>query len=526
VKALPFLQGAGLAVFFILPVAKKFLSPSLNEAFHHPHPISSVPMAILAMTLVMWLLAWIVLLAAERLSQGWRNVVSAALAVLLFGFAERFFPLGGHPELSPVALSILHLLGALFSVGLIVSFLFWRRFFARCIAATDLLYVIAGFGMIVLLPRLAMYALRFEPAERTSFNRNGLPPAVPNASRVVWILMDELSYDQTFDHRQQDAVFPNLDAFAGESISFSNLQPAGRYTEHVVPGLLLGVPIHELKTPFHGPVSFRHVSDGSWETFDPQRTIFGEARKLDWTTGIAGWYNPYCRLFSDVLDSCSWLYSDNILGAELPLSYNKSVAQNMVALLPFRTKLEFIFHDKSGSVAHRRDYEDVMTRSENLLRDRRIRFVLLHMPVPHPPGIYDRTTHQLSDHGDYLDNLALADDSLGSFMEILRSIPDFENTSVIVSSDHSWRTFFWKPLPAWSAEEERVSHGGKFEPRPVLMVHLAGMNTGQIVAKPVNMLIVHPILEGLLRGQIRTPTDVAGLIDHQPQAKENVQVGN
>ena len=173
-----------------------------------------------------------------------------------------------------------------------------------------------------------------------------------------------------------------------------------------------------------------------------------------------------------MLDSCSWQYSDNILGAELPLSYNKSVAQNMLALLPFRTKLEFIFHDKTDNSAHRRDYEDVMTRSKSLLRDRRIRFVFLHMPVPHPPGIYDRTTHQLSDHGDYLDNLVLADDSLGSFMEILRSMPDFENTSVIVSSDHSWRTFFWKPLPVWSAEEERVTHGGKFEPRPVLMVHL------------------------------------------------------
>jgi hypothetical protein len=525
VKARPFLQGAGLAVFFILPVAKKFLSPSLNEAFHHPHPISSVPMAILAMTLVIWLLAWMVLLAVEHLSEGWRNLVWGVLTLLLVGFAVRFFPLPRHPHFSLVALRDLHVIAVLLPVALIVCFLFWKNFFVRCIAATNLLYAVAGFGMIVLLPRLAMYAFRFEPPERTSFHRSDLPPATPDAPRIVWILMDELSYDQTFDHRQQDVLLPNIDAFARESVSFSNLQPIGKYTEHVVPGLLLGTPIHELKTPFHGPISFRRDSDGSWETFDPHRTIFGEARKLDWTTGIAGWYNPYCRLFSDVLDSCSWQYSDNILGAERPLSYNKSVAQNMLALLPFRTNLEFIFQDKIDNSAHRRDYEDVMARSKSLLRDRRIRFVLLHMPVPHPPGIYDRTTHQLSDHGDYLDNLVLADDSLGSFMEILHSMPEFENTSVIVSSDHSWRTFFWKPLPYWSAEDERVTHGGKFEPRPVLMVHLAGMNTGQIVAKSVNMLILHPILETLLRGQIRTPTDLADLVDHQPQASD-VQAGN
>jgi hypothetical protein len=526
VKARPFLQGAGLAVLFILPVAKKFLSPSLNEAYHHPHPIYSVPMAILAMTLVLWLLASIVILAVERLSEGWRNLLGGALALLLVGFVERFFPLPRHPHFSMVVLRDLNVIAALLPVALIVCFFFWRSFFARFIAATRLLYVVAGFGMLVLLPRLAMYAFRLEPPERTSFYRTDLPPAVPDASRIVWILMDELSYDQTFDHRQPDVFLPNLDAFAKRSVNFSNLQPIDRYTEHVVPALLLGTPIHELKTPFHGPVRFRNDSDGSWETFDSHRTIFGEAQKLDWTTGIAGWYNPYSRLFADVLDSCSWQYSANILGADLPLSYDKSVAQNMLALLPFRTKLEFIFHDKRDNSAHRRDYVDVMRRSKSLLRDRRIRLLLLHMPVPHPPGIYDRTTHQLSDHGDYLDNLVLADDSLGSFMKILRSMPDFENTSVIVSSDHSWRTFFWKPLPFWSAEDERVTHGGKFEPRPVLMVHLAGVDTGQNVAKPVNMLVLHPILESLLRGQMRTPTDLADLVNQQPQTSDNVQAGN
>lgn len=525
-RAQPCLQGAGLAVLFILPVAKKFLSPSLNEAYHHPHPIYSVPMAILAMTLVIWLLAWIVFLAIERLPEGWRNLSGGAFALLLVGFAERFFPLWRHPHFSMVVLRDLNVIAVLLPLALLACFFFRKSVFARCIAATHLLYAIAGFGMIVLLPRLAIYAFRWEPPEQTSFHRTDLPPAVPDASRIVWILMDELSYDQTFDHRQPDVLLPNFDAFAQKSVSFSDLQPAGRYTEHVVPGLLLGTPIHELKTPFHGPVSFRHEPDGAWETFDQHRTIFGDAQKLDWTTGIAGWYNPYCRLFSEVLDSCSWQYSDNILGARLPLSYNKSVAQNMLALLPLRTKFEFIVHDTTNNSSHRRDYEDVMRRAKHLLRDRRIRFVFLHMPIPHPPGIYDRTTHQLSDDGTYLDNLVLADDSLGSFMEILRSMPGFENTAIIVSSDHSWRTFWWKESPLWNAEAISASHGGKFDPRPVLMVHLPGSDTGQIVKKPVSMLVLHPILKSLLHGQIQTPADLARIVNHQPQVKENAQAGN
>jgi membrane-anchored protein YejM (alkaline phosphatase superfamily) len=168
----------------------------------------------------------------------------------------------------------------------------------------------------------------------------------------------------------------------------------------------------------------------------------------------------------------------------------------------------------------------VMKNAEDLLRDRRIHFAFLHMPVPHPPGIYDRTRHQICSHGDYLDNLALADDTLGKLMKILRSTQDDQQTTVIVSSDHSWRTIWWKPGPSWSDEEERVSKGGKFDDRPVLMVHLPGANTSELISKRVSALAVHDILESLLRGQIHNTADLDSLIDRRSQKIKNAQFGN
>jgi hypothetical protein len=46
--------------------------------------------------------------------------------------------------------------------------------------------------------------------------------------------------------------------------------------------------------------------------------------------------------------------------------------------------------------------------------------------------------------------------------------------------------------------------------------------------RSVNILIAHNavIVEGLLRGQIGTPTDLAGLVNLPPRVRENVQVGN
>jgi hypothetical protein len=96
-------------------------------------------------------------------------------------------------------------------------------------------------------------------------------------------------------------------------------------------------------------------------------------------------------------------------------------------------------------------------------------------------------------------------------MKVIQSTPDASRTSVIVSSDHSWRVDDWKKLSDWTAEEARLS-GGRFDTRPVLMVHLPGSEEGQVVSQPVSAMIVHPILEAVLRGQLRSSADIAALV--------------
>jgi Sulfatase len=527
VKSKSLLKGAGLATLYILPIAARFLDPRLNEVYHHLHPISSVPLAMLAMTLLVWIVSWMAFLVIEHLPERWRNLASIALAVLFVGLLIRVLMFVREPSFkSKAALGVLYCLLILVPVVLLVSLRVWRGFFARCSAAIGLMYCIAGFGLLVILPRLAIYGFRGEPREQRSFNRERLSAQQHGNARIVWILMDELSYDQTFDHRQPDLALPNFDAFAKQSVSFSNLQPSGFYTEVAVPGLLIGEPFKELKTSGHGEVSFRDVPGGAWHPLDQQSSIFAEAWKLGWNPGVVGWYNPYCRLFPDVLARCSWQYSDYPPAVEVPLSYDKSVAENMLALMPIRSDFEFIFRHKLDNSTHRRDYVDVMKDAEDLLRDQRIRFVFLHLPIPHPPAIYDRTTHQMASHGSYLDNLVLADAVLGTLIKTLRSTPNCEQTTVILSSDHSWRAQLWKHEPDWSAEDERVSNGDKFDPRPVLMVQLPATNTGQVIAKPVNAMIVHRILESFLRGGMQTPAALNDLVAQQPQEVNHAKPGN
>jgi hypothetical protein len=86
-----------------------------------------------------------------------------------------------------------------------------------------------------------------------------------------------------------------------------------------------------------------------------------------------------------------------------------------------------------------------------------------------------------------------------------------KNTTVIVSSDHSWRTFIWKGLPGWSPEEQRVS-GGEFEPRPILMVRLPGSHDGQTISRPASAMFMHTMLEAMLRNQVHSDADIDTLL--------------
>ena len=70
--------------------------------------------------------------------------------------------------------------------------------------------------------------------------------------RIVWLLFDELSYDQTFDHRFPGLAMPAFDEFKSKSVVFSNLKPAGYYTDRVIPAFFLGKPVDNIRSGLDG----------------------------------------------------------------------------------------------------------------------------------------------------------------------------------------------------------------------------------------------------------------------------------
>jgi arylsulfatase A-like enzyme len=147
-------------------------------------------------------------------------------------------------------------------------------------------------------------------------------------------------------------------------------------------------------------------------------------------------------------------------------------------------------------------YVDLEQHAAQVIETDQADFVFVHLPVPHSPNIWSRTRDDYAQGcgGSYLDNLALADRELGSIVATLKSSPRWKDTTVIVEGDHSWRTYLWKDGIEWTQEDAEASRAG-FDPRPAVIVHLAGQTQPEVDAAPWSLLDVHAVVEQVIRGE-------------------------
>jgi len=136
-----------------------------------------------------------------------------------------------------------------------------------------------------------------------------------------------------------------------------------------------------------------------------------------------------------------------------------------------------------------RRLEYLMQNARRFLADPEIGLVVLHLPVPHPPAIVKR--------GNYLDSLATADQALGDVVGHLRP-----NTTLIVSSDHGWRTALWRGGSEWTSAEESAAQGVDLSGVPFLVSFpddVAAVEFDQPIDTVITRGLIHEILQGRLR---------------------------
>lgn len=519
-------EAAGATLVLLFPTLARIVSPGDTFVYHHALPVGRLIDGLMLDGVVIGAGAGLVLALRQRIAERLRRVAGGFLAgvclwamaycVLLLLSEWRGGDLSRLPE--PSALSTLMVwwfrwsFKALLVLPAAVAAVAWIRpgLTQPLVRATRVVLAAAAFCWIWMLPTLLVLELGGREASAAAQVTRVAQP-VGRQGRIVWILFDELSYKLAIGRPPVGETFPNFEKLRGESLSLGNVQPVGYYTDLVVPSLLDNRAVVGYRSTPEGRLLIEEKDRPGWRAYDEHETLFAAAQTEGWNPGVVGWAIPYCRLMGDVLTRCfadpgvlgelwfePWARGDSIL------SWALAVPRGFLARLGSMQAVKTRRLELEGD-----DDAMLMKQSRAMLADPELRFIYIHLPVPHPPGVFDRRTRTRCACGNYLDNLAMADEVLGELRGEIDATG--ERTALIVSSDHSWRVPLWKGGADWTAEEERVSQG-QFDPRPVFLVHFAGQTTGSEVEGAVPELVEHDVIAGMLAGKIRTPEDARALV--------------
>jgi hypothetical protein len=398
--------------------------------------------------------------------------------------------------------------------------------FDRFVAGGATVLSFAGAFGIFLLLSATRYGWQASRLDKQPSSLHAQVSAQRSPHRVIWIVFDELSYDQLYDHRYPGLQMPAFDALAAQSTVFTQVVPVDIQTEVVLPALMTGEPVDDIRTSPSAKFLMHNSHTQQWQPFDEHQTVFQDALDAGYSTGVAGWYNPYCRVVKDVLDRCTWTDRMPISNG---MNTSDTVLHNMVGPLnvlwtlittacPCRVPPAVAFHRWPGSgfnqaEIHAQEFKEVFAAATDLVDDPGTEFILLHLPVPHPLGIYDRSTGAVKPAGSYIDNLSLADKCLADIRHSLEERRQWDSSAVVIMGDHSWRTKqFWylRRIGAnWTQEDNKASDGGAYDPRPAYIVKLPGQTTGARIDTTYHAVNTRRLFDVLLNRKIQTPADLA-----------------
>jgi hypothetical protein len=163
---------------------------------------------------------------------------------------------------------------------------------------------------------------------------------------------------------------------------------------------------------------------------------------------------------------------------------------------------------------HQQQYFQIRQRALLDIVDPRLDFVFVHMPAPHPFGLYDRARRDftLNPLLGYADNLALVDRTWGEMRRALEQAGLWDSTSIVVTADHGLRPDVWRGHLGWTEELERLT-GGRQSERVPLIVKIAGESHGVAYDRPFSNVLCGDLSLAILNGEIQSTDDVAGWLD-------------
>lgn len=497
-------QCIGLSSLILVMNYGDLLGGGADVRMHVPYNLTGICLAQITDVLLLGLLLFAIIEPFSRTRfEGWVKLV-LALVVPPY-LIERTKDLFSSVLPFEMSGGVIACIAVVWTALVLLALLRYRRWYHRLMRAGDFVGLFfAAFAFSSILQ--VLFVMFWKPAPHQHTAAWATMPQPPRQHpRMVWILFDELSFDQVFEHRAHTLDLKNFDALRNQSTLFTNVQPAGYKTVKIVPSLLSGHSIDDFRYGFNNTFRVHYVGVHGWHRLDGEKTVFADAQKNGWRTGVVGWYNPYCTIYGAQIDDCYWNNLDKIDG---PMAQQNGFWRNVYSPLqevvrelkaPARADRDMCSYDVRQRL---KTFLDLRQHTLDKIKDDQSDFLFIHLPVPHSPNIWSRNEDNYTEWCDssYLDNLALADRMLGEMMAEIQASPRWKDTTVIVEGDHGWRIDLWNWLPAWTDEDDAASRG-VFDSRPALVIHQPGQTQPQTNSTAWPLIKVHDVVEQTLRGQ-------------------------
>jgi hypothetical protein len=368
-----------------------------------------------------------------------------------------------------------------------------RRWWRQVLAATSTFtLVIAPFG-IWMLTRSAL-AIASGPRRQAGGAAMLAGPltGAQAPQRVVWLIFDELDYGVAFARRPSTLDLPELDRLRRESLFAEDATPPGSRTVVSMTSLLIGkrllsvdpetdADFSALPDPQPAPALSRAASN-----------VFRQARAHHHDTWVVGWALPYCRTWAADLSGCECEPAfTTVLGRARTIS--GSLVDQVEAMSPFNRRRLAV-----------EAYRNVLASAKRRLSASKAGLILIHLPVPHPPPIYDARRNELTawmieSVPGYLGNLKLADRTLGELRPLMELDGTWDQTTVLVMADHPWR------------ESRRFD--GLTDRRIPFILKLAGQRQDLAYSAPLDAARTSSLLLAVLDARLQNAEDVARWLD-------------
>lgn len=305
--------------------------------------------------------------------------------------------------------------------------------------------------------------------------------------KVIWLIFDEMDYRLLFSKRPTNLKLPELDKLREQSIFATEAFPPSDYTLQSIPSLLTGHRV-DIASIEASDLVLRDVQSKTNVRWNDLENIFQSAKSLGYSSSLVGWYHNYCRIFRGQIDYCRRLPAGRF-------GYSKEFWGSVTAILErsfiFDKRLERAFIFNMNKI-HKTVIENILSKNHD--------FMFLHYSVPHKPYLFDLPTEKLSPYvsrspKNYLGNLKKVDNILGDIRRALESSGQWNDTVIVLSSDHSWR----------QSEE----YDGQRDFRVPFLVKMVD-GKGVTLSKPLPTLITKSFIEAIMRNKV---TDTSSAID-------------